>query len=321
MPEVLIFDQNGVPQKIEKSELLTKIIKDQLRWVNSIGDEDIKSILPDIIDKSKSFTDDLIEEQRPRIQQYQTLEENEESFSVVVFSFPTEDIFDLDNFQLQISFVLIRNHLYSTSSKDDPKFSKIMEKVLKRKKSYTVTSLFGYIVSELVEMSIDAISKVEIHIDNLEREQLKGRLNKNWLVSLLNLKGRLFDASRLIKANLENIDEIITAKVPELNVEEISEHLEDRGLFLLDFIEQLREELINMINLHLAISSNIMNRQFYWLTIIGSLLIIPTVIASIFGMNVLLPVGDFWIIMIIMIILTGLAAIIVKYFLPKPLIA
>ena len=89
----------------------------------------------------------------------------------------------------------------------------------------------------------------------------------------------------------------------------------------MDLIQEQREDLTNMINLHLAIASNIMNRQFYWLTIVGAILVIPTVISSIWGMNLDdVPQINFWGMLVVITGMTFFAGMILKLFLPKPLI-
>lgn len=321
MPRALLFDENGVPEEIFSDQLsIERISEEKFIWISLRAGDDIRRILPEEVDRSRAFTEDLLEEQRPRVAKYQTLEDNEDTYSVIVLSLPTLRIFKEDDYQLQVSFVLINKRLYSASSNEENIFSEIMSKILSKKKQYSATMLFTYIISELLEMSIDVLEQIENHIEEVERRQLSGGLKRGNLASLLILKGRLFDAHKMVKADLEHIFEMRTGDVPELNKEEIGDHLEDRALYLQDFIEAQREDLTNMINLHLAISSNIMNRQFYWLTIIGSLLIIPTIISSIWGMNIDVPQIDFYPMMLLIIISTILSGIIVKILLPKPLL-
>lgn len=323
MPQSLVFDKNGVPIEIIQGLPDHEMIGDErVMWTNLRAGDDIRTVLPEAVDRSRAFTEDLLEDQRPRVAKYQTLEDNEDTFSVIILAIPTPKIFSEDEFQLQVSFVLLGKKLYSAGSMEDNIFSEIMSKILTKKIQYSPTKLFSAIISELVEMGIDVLEQIEDHIDYIERRQLAGGLKRGTLASLLTLKGRLFDAHKMVKADLEHIFEIRTGEVPELDRDEIGDHLEDRTLYLQDFIEAQREDLSNMINLQLAISSNIMNRQFYWLAIIGSLLIIPTIISSIWGMNLEdLPEIPFWYMMLIILVSTVSSGFIVKFFLPKPLLS
>jgi magnesium transporter len=319
MPRTLLFDESNIPNQIQEGYVDSG---NNLSWINLKVGEAYSNILPEIIDTSKSFTDDLVEEQRPRIAKYQTLEDNDDTFSVIVFSLPTRRLFTEDEFQLQISFVLLDHKIYSLPSAKNSIISEIMAKISTTNTEYTISDLFIYIITELLEMSIKILFSVTDYIDNLERQVIKREIKKGWVASLLVLKGRLFDASKLVKADIEHIREILEGLVPEIQIDpdEISDHVLDRGLFLMDQIETSREEMSNIINLHLAIASNDMNMRFYWLTILGSILIIPTIISSIWGMNVPVPQWSFEIILLFIFVLTVIAALGVKYLMPKPFI-
>lgn len=319
MPRALLFDSNGVPTNIVSGlDDIESTPLGNLAWVNLRSNDDIRVILPDIVDKSRAFTEDLLEEQRPRIAFFQTLEDNEDTFTVIVFSIPTSRIFSEDEFQLQITFILLDNRIYSVGSKESGIIPEIMAKIFTKKRQYNLSNLFGYISSELFEMGINVADQIEEFIDHSEGKQLKSGLERGWLASLLTLKSRLYDANKLIRADLEHIREIMEGEVPELDPDQISKNIEDRLLYLIDSIDTLREELSNMINLNLAIASQLMNRQFYWLTIIGSLLVIPTVISGIWGMNVGVPQFDFFTLMTIIMVLTLLFGLFVRLLLPRP---
>jgi len=319
MPRVLLFDQNSVPQLFDTGQdALTQLSENRLAWVHLRSNDDVRSILPDIIDKSRGFTEDLLEEQRPRVALYPTTEDNEDTFSVIVLSMPTHKIFEQDEFQLQVTFILLDNKIYSVGSTEIGIFPEIMAKIQTRKMQHTISTLFKTILSELFEMGIEVMNSVEEFIDHTEGKQLKSNLERGWLASLLTLKSRLFDANKLIKADLEHVREIMEGEVPELDSEEVGDHPEDRLLYSIDYIETLREELSNIINLNIAISNQLMQKQFYVLTILGALLVIPTVISGLFGMNVPLPDLTFWQIILLMTILTIFFGLLIQFLVPRP---
>ena len=319
MPQALLFDQNFIPSKILSGiDDINQIKSHNLGWVHLRSSDDLRLILPDIIDKSRGFTEDLLEEQRPRVAVYQTLEENDATFSVIVLTIPTNRIFEVDDFQLQVSFIIVNNKIYSIGSKEIGIIPEIMMKIQARRNEYTLSSLFLFIASELIEMGIDVLNAIEEFNDHTEGKQLKSNLERGWLASLLTLKSRLFDANKSLRADLEHIREIMVGELPEINSLELGEHLEDRLLYSIDYVDTLREELTNIINMNLAISNQLLQRQFYWLTIIGALLIIPTVVSGIFGMNVLLPGLTFTHIMELILGLTIVFALVVGFFVPRP---
>ncbi|MHA2502260.1 MAG: CorA family divalent cation transporter [Candidatus Kariarchaeaceae archaeon] len=319
MPRTLVFDKNSVPDRIIVGDEDNEVLHDEsLAWVHLPSSDDIRRLLPDIIDKSRGFMEDLIEEQRPRVAVYQTQEDNDATFSVIVLSIPKIRIFEEDNFQLQVTFILLGNKIFSVGSTEVGIFPEIMTKMLNRRRVMNYTQIFAFIVSELLEMSIKVTNSVEEFIDHSEGKQLNSNLERGWLASLLTLKSRLFDGNKLIRADLEHIREIMEDEVPEIDVDYLPDYIEDRILFLMDYIETLREELSNLINLNLAISNQLMQKQFYWLTIIGAFLVIPTVVSGIFGMNVTLPNLTFGGIMLLIGGLTIVFAIIISLFIPRP---
>lgn len=320
MPKSLIFNEEGKATEIKSEILSSQDYSNNFVWTHLRVGDPIEKVLPKVVDRSTDFTEDLLESQRPRIQVYQTLEDNEDTYSVIVLSFPTMAIMQEDN-QLQVSFLFLENRLYTASSKVTSIFEKLMKSTISNRNKFSPISFLVHIVSELLEMSIAVAEAIEKLIDQSERKMLTGGLKHGSLADLLHLKGRLYDTSRFTKADIEQIRELTSNQVPNLDTEEISDHILDRALHLLDLLEQQREDLSNMINLHLAIASNIMNRQIYWLAIIGSILVVPTVLSSIWGMNLEdIPQIKFWSMLMLIVGFTALAGILVKLFLPKPMI-
>ena len=75
---------------------------------------------------------------------------------------------------------------------------------------------------------------------------------------------------------------------------EFEEHIEDRLLYANDLIETLKVSLNNLNNLYANNISTRLNESMHRLTILGTLFLIPTLIASLFGMNMPLPQLNFW---------------------------
>jgi Mg2+ and Co2+ transporter CorA len=96
-----------------------------------------------------------------------------------------------------------------------------------------------------------------------------------------------------MKGNLEVVEDILSNKVNFLNLKYFGEHMQDRFLYLLDFCESLREYITTLNNEYMSMISFETNNHIYRLTIIGSLLIIPTIISGFFGMNVEIPALSF----------------------------
>ena len=135
MPKSLIFDEAGKPKEVislvEESDYTKKFI-----WTHLKVADTIEKVLPDVVDRSAGFTEDLLESQRPRIQVYQTLEDNEDTYSVIVLSFPVKTIM-YDDTQLQVSFLFLENRLYTAGSTGTPFFENLMKSTIKEKLTFT----------------------------------------------------------------------------------------------------------------------------------------------------------------------------------------
>ena len=184
MPRSLLFNENGMPSKIVMDEVIFEQEKNFI-WTSLRVGDDVSKILPQEVDRSDAFTEDLLEEQRPRIAKYQTLEDNDDTYTVIVLAIPSSHIFQDDDFQLQVSFVLIGNRLISATSKESPIFAEIMSKAISHKKQYTPTTFFMQVVGELLEHGIDILQQIEEYIDYNERRLLTGGLKRGWLATLL----------------------------------------------------------------------------------------------------------------------------------------
>lgn len=320
MIKTLLFSDDGSAEEILESlpEDLNETLYSKMYWVSARNIDDIARILPPITQRTRSFIEDLIEDQRPRLQFFQTLEENDNEYAVIILKFPTTEIFTDDKFQFQIVFITVGNSLFTFINKEHLAIHKIMSKLILKNLTYTIGALVGFIIGELFEMGIRVFAEVEDAIEAMEREQFRGNVAvAGWLSRVTDLKGRIRDAFKDTKANSEVITELsddsITLRVPNLD------HIDDRARFLFDEIDNQRAGILDLINIHLSMSSYVMNRQFYYLTIIGSLLIIPTIVSGIFGMNVTLPWLSFWEIMGLILLLTFISWFSMKYLLRREL--
>ncbi len=296
---------NEIPQDIND------IHNRELRWVSIRDYDDIKNILPKIMDRTQDFIDDLLEEQRPRFQEYLTLEDNDETYKVLVVRIPTTEIFVSDDHNLQISFIIISNTLFSITNKDHYYIVQIMNKLFRRKHEFDIYTLLEAILEELSEQSIHVANFIEDRIEEMEKEQLQGDIQaKKFIAKIIDLKGRIYATHKDARANLE----VIRAMMQDSSFNDVRvEHLEDRVLYFIDQLDNEKAALNDVINIHLSMASHVMNTRLYWLTIVGSLLIIPTVISGIFGMNVDLPPLDFYDILILTFTLMLASALAIRW--------
>ncbi len=313
MGYVLKFE-DGKPLEISETGSIQTIDYSHLQWVSFIRSETIIEKLPPFIQQSRRFTEDLLEDQRPRFQDYSSLVPSDERFKVAIFKFITRSIFDTDEFELQLSILLTEETIITIANKENPILLDIMSKIRLRNESMTRNRILSLILDEMVEEGIEIIERLEDELETMEKRQLSWQFEENWLPRLTDLKGRVYTANRSVRADVEVIRDIqkdIELRNPSF------EHTEDRLLFLLDLLDFQRDNMNNIVNLHLTLSSQKRAEAMDRLTIIGSLLVIPTIIAGLFGMNVPLPPLDFYEILWLTIGLMALTALGIRLILPK----
>ena len=315
MIRVLSFDTNLKAKAIETTlpEKLEEKVKNYQLWVSLQSADNIRKILPKIILRTQEFVDDLLEEQRPRLQEQLTLEPNDDTYKVIILRFPTNKILIQDDSHIQLCVIIVGKSLFTITNRDHELNTKVMEDLLKSSKSFTLEQLLITVIEKLIENAIKVVQNVEERIEELEKLQLKIRNSKtpNLLTQIIDLKGRLYSTIKDTRADLEVIRELISEKA----FDTVSlEHAKDRLLFLLDQLDNQRNSLSDVVNIYLSLSSHILNRRLFWLAVIGSLLAIPTIISGFFGVNLPLPNVSFWHLASFTLLAMGLTGIFMSLF-------
>ncbi|MFA5303703.1 MAG: CorA family divalent cation transporter [Candidatus Nanoarchaeia archaeon] len=238
--------------------------------------------LKKILNADNSIIDDLLEEQRSNIIKF-------EDFSVVVLSFPKKK-----SEILQVTFIISKKRIISIVDNKSEIIDDIFRSVVKSKGILGITNLFSFILDRLVERSVLVLNKLEDKLEEKEKLIFLSKKNKLFLFENNEIKDNLYYLSKILKSDLEVINEILEDKISFLNLKYFGEHIQDRFLYLLDSCESLREFINSINNSYMSAINFDTNNTIYKLTIIGSLLIIPSIISGFFGMNVNLPPLSFF---------------------------
>ncbi|MBN1923881.1 MAG: hypothetical protein JW791_03930 [Nanoarchaeota archaeon] len=298
MVKTLSFDKNF---KAKETGSDFDFNSKSLQWVNFSSSASIERILARLLGKGNGFIEDLLEEQRPNITQH-------DEFSVIVLSFPSkkEDV-------LQLTLIVSKSKVITITSKESETINKVFENVHKGvQKVSGVTSIFSLMIDALLERSIKKLEELEEDVEAMELLVAKNKAKKALLGKANLVKEHLFFTSKLLRGDLEVIKEIQNSAVPALNLKYFGHHFEDRVLYMQDYVELIKEAVNNVNYLYTTNLSNKMNEQIYRLTIIGALMVIPTIISGFFGMNVPLPIDSFWEISLITFVLLVVSSVILK---------
>ncbi|MFA5406109.1 MAG: magnesium transporter CorA family protein [Candidatus Nanoarchaeia archaeon] len=230
--------------------------------------------------------EDLLEEQRPNMLNFN-------DYSIITLLFPNMKTIKNGEFMIQVTLILTKKGVNMIVNEDNKITNKAFDD-LNKIKFEGITSLVSHLIDSIREESIEILDKVEIYLNKKEREIIHGKRDKKLLIKMHDLRETFYFISKGVIGNVEVIRELLTKKTKFINPTYFSEHQEDRALYFIDLIDYLRESVRTNIETYVSLMSHRLNEQMYKITILGSILLIPTILSSFFGMNVELPAIGFW---------------------------
>ena len=165
--------------------------------------------------------------------------------------------------------------------------------------------LLKSILNQIIKNFSTRLDKLEESIDYLENITFDEKID-NDPKQIFHLKKELIYIKKALNANKETISEM--KGFEDINLEFHQ---------MIDIENTLSSRITSVMEIYMTFSSNKLNEIIKSFTVIASLLLIPTIISGIYGMNVILPLGDvegsFFIILGIMLIFMALTALYFKF--------
>lgn len=281
MARTLVFDENLNAKEVKE----TFKPFENLFWAHLTSNEDnVIKIVTQQFKIVKEIKEDLLEQQRPNLIK-------KSGYDAIVLSFPTlQSIKGAEKELMQVTFLLTARSIISISNSRVWEIEDLMDDLMKRKKKVSgITTIFEMILDVLNEKSIKILEEeVDTLTDRLENNIIKKETEET-LKEIQSVREKLFSFSRVIKADLEVIKGLLKNEARYINTKYFSEHIEDRLLYLSDLIDSKKEETSNLTNLYLGFSSHRLNIRMNKITVIGVILLVPSVISGFFSMNVIPP--------------------------------
>lgn len=217
--------------------------------------------------------------QRPKIDEY------EKGVFLVVKMFYVKKILTVQ----QVSFFINNNFVISFEEDDYPIFDVTIEK-LKTNGNNLRTKGEDYLLYALLDTIIDAYFIVEDKIDK-HLLQIEDELNKNpikahltrlirWRKQLLQTKKGIAPVYDIIQTLLR-LDVVFFEKQNKVYLRDLNDHI----LRVIDHVDTHRETVTSLIELYQSSVNNKMNEVMKTLTIMSSIFIPLSFIASLYGMN------------------------------------
>jgi magnesium transporter len=223
-------------------------------------------------------------------------------------------------------FILMNRILIVSASKPSDYYEEIVEDVAESFQKFEARSI-GHILYNFLQEDVDenyeVLGRLEQQIKDVEAKATRTSLKetKVRVEDILALKRQLFRLSRQFWATTRVIS-LIRIGVAQIEIDKESERLlgdvHETFLHQIDLAAAQKEMISDALSVYStsisnisAMTSNELNLVVKKLTSYGAILLIPTVIASIYGMNVShLPFAQhqygFYIVMGIMTVITGL---------------
>ncbi len=188
----------------------------------------------------------------------------------------------------QITIVLDKNTLItSTTNKINfieklKKDQRTLNEILNKGPDF----LLNTIIEKTITNYFPLIENLDNELDTLENQALKNPEHKV-LERLFRIKRELIKLRRILYPKREVLSNLLNnqTKLIDKEIKTYFRDSYDNLLVIIDLVEDQRDRINSILEVHLSVTSNKLNEIMKVLTIISTILIPLTFIASIYGMN------------------------------------
>lgn len=220
--------------------------------------------------------------QRPKVEQY------EGWFFLVAYGFSGRD----GSSPHEVAAFVARNYLVTV--RKDPPYD--LRGVLERWRAHPELAAQGggyllyVLLDDIVDGYFDVLDAFEDRSEDLE-DRVLGGSSAEGQPQVFRLRKELAQFRRRVAPLRDVLDVLQRRTVPVVTepLEAYYRDVYDHVLRAMDFADTLREVLTSIIEASLAAVSNRLNEVMKQLTAWASIILVPSLIAGIFGMNVLVP--------------------------------
>lgn len=296
---------NGKLKKIKLEELTKNC------WIDatnpSLGElQDISKILKIPIEE---FSMCLDEEERPRVEQT-------DFYSLIIYRAPYvhKEEAEVEILTSPIGIFLTKDYIVTVHLHH----TRYLEDLIERNASIENPSIFSYkIISEITSRYFKILDRLDEEMENIEKDVIESTERKT-IEKIFDMKKTLLYFHRSLSANREVLIAIEKghATFVDRRIRERFRDLYTETIQLIDMAATYREILTGALEIHLSTISNSINNVMKIFTVLTVVLMIPSLIAGIYGMNLTLPIAGYheavWVIIFIMFLSVILTLFIFK---------
>lgn len=253
-------------------------------WANCIAptEDDLKGISQATNISIDDLKETLDEEERPKVSDL-------ENYSLIIISIPWEANGTFTTKPLAIFVSKTQNNVITMSLNEVSSIKKL-ELLIKTKKVNIYDKGIGFFTYSLVDLIFGEyftiLSSVDERIDDIEDKVIE-KPDKTTINNLFSIKKTLIYFHRALTANREVITSIEKEYITNIDKKNIKRF---RNLYndvtqLIETEGTYRDILTGILEIYLSSISNNLNQVMKTLTVVASFILLPTLIAGIYGMN------------------------------------
>ena len=282
-------------------------------WINispPFSQEELSEVAQEFDIPLDFITDSLDIDERSRY-------ETEDDVRLIVINTPVENFVEeeIDAYFLTvpIGIIMVQGYLLTITAYDNP----VLEKFLAQRVKNPDISDHKYFVLQIMEQNVlrflTCLKQLNMKRNLIERELYDSSRNKE-LRQLLSIEKSLvyflnsLSANELLKLKMKRSD-YLNIRGDEVLTDLFEDIIIDNSQAT-EMAKVYTEILNGTMDAYTSIISNNLNVVIQRLTLITIILTVPTLVASLYGMNVDLPFSDspfaFWMVLIVSSVLSGL---------------
>lgn len=258
--------------------------RDALLWLDvERPDDDVVRMLGEEFGFHPLALEDVLERhQRPKIEQYETY------FFLVAYAAALDGTKLVEH---EVAAFVGRNYLV-TVRKDPPADLSEVAKRWEARTSLTSEGggyLLYILLDDIVDGYFDVLDGFEDRGEDVEESVFGARPERDAQAAIFGLKKELVRFRRLV-APLRDVLDVMQRRTVDVVTEPLEPYYRDvydHVLRATDFLDSIRDILSSALEAHLAVVSNRLNEVMKSLTSWAAIILIPTLIAGIYGMNFL----------------------------------
>ena len=280
-------------------------------WINCVApdDEEINSLIADFQIEPDFFRAAMDEEESSHI-------DNEDNNTLVILDIPVIEKSgrNITYTTTPLGIILTERNVITVSTKENPIINEFCEDLVKGVQTNLKTRFILHLMLRIASKYLQYLKQID-KISNFVEKELRKSMKNSELIQLLDIEKSLVYFSSSLKGNEITIEKIMRGRYIKL-------YDEDQDL-LEDVLIEIKQA-IEMSNIYLnilsgtmdafaSVISNNLNMVMKVLASITLIISIPTVISSMYGMNVTgAPFPVFWFPVGISILCMGIAYFILR---------